>query len=91
MLNRRAFVVSLVVPFLGTAAGSRTRAFFQQPPAAPIPPVSWTCPMHAEVVNNAAGKCPICAMTLVPVRLMLVWTCPVHTEVSEIQAGRCRR
>ena len=47
--------------------------------------------MHPEVVDNEAGKCPICGMTLEPVRLALVWTCPVHTETTEAQPGRCRR
>lgn|GEM_PF-4782985 len=26
----------------------------------------YTCPMHPEVVTHAPGKCPKCAMTLVP-------------------------
>jgi hypothetical protein len=45
--------------------------------------------MHPEVVDNKAGKCPICAMNLVPVRLDLVWTCMQHTTVAEPQAGKC--
>jgi hypothetical protein len=55
-----------------------------------LPPVSWTCPMHPEVVDNKAGKCPICTMNLVAVRLDLVWTCMVHTTVAEPTAGKCR-
>lgn len=27
-------------------------------------PVKWTCPMHPEVVRDAAGACPICNMAL---------------------------
>lgn len=46
--------------------------------------------MHPEVVDNKAGQCPLCAMTLVPVRLDLVWTCPLHPEVTAKQAGTCR-
>jgi hypothetical protein len=46
--------------------------------------------MHPEVVDNEAGKCPICAMNLVAVRLDLVWTCPVHTTVADAQAGKCK-
>ena len=49
--------------------------------------------MHAEVVDNKAGKCPLCGMTLVPVRLALVWSCPVHGEVTADAArefGRAR-
>ena len=47
--------------------------------------------MHPEVVDNKAGTCPICGMTLEKLRLALVWTCPVHTEITETQAGQCRR
>ena len=27
----------------------------------------WTCPMHPEVIRDAAGDCPICGMALVPI------------------------
>ena len=92
MLNRRAFFVSVLVPFAGVGIGGNVaRAFQQKNPPSQIPPVAWTCTMHAEVVVDTAGKCPICGMTLVPVRLALVWTCPVHTDLSETQAGRCRQ
>ena len=30
-------------------------------------PAGFTCPMHPEVHTDAAGKCPICGMNLVPV------------------------
>lgn len=30
------------------------------------PPPSFTCPMHPEIVRDAAGRCPICGMNLVP-------------------------
>lgn len=29
--------------------------------------VTYTCPMHPEVVSNEPGKCPTCGMNLVPV------------------------
>ncbi len=28
---------------------------------------TWTCPMHAEVIQGAPGDCPICGMSLEPV------------------------
>ena len=46
--------------------------------------------MHPEVVDNAAGQCPICKMALVPVRLALVWTCPVHSQISADAQGNCK-
>ena len=59
------------------------------PPAA-LPPLSWTCPMHAEVVDDQKGACPICKMALVPIRLELVWSCQLHLDLTEHGQGRCR-
>ena len=60
--------------------------------AAPVlPPLSWTCPMHPEVVDDRSGKCPICRMDLVAVRLDLVWSCQLHLDaITDRQPGRCR-
>jgi hypothetical protein len=58
-------------------------------PARPLPPLSWTCPMHAEVVTDTKGVCPICRMTLVPVRLDTVWSCQLHPDITKLQPGRC--
>jgi predicted RNA-binding Zn-ribbon protein involved in translation (DUF1610 family) len=89
MLHRRTFLAALAAPF---AAGALARAAgVQAAPPAPLPPLSWSCPMHPEVVDNAPGKCPICGMTLEQVRLALVWTCSVHNEVTQLQPGRCRK
>jgi len=54
-----------------------------------LPPVSWSCPMHPDVVETKAGKCPICNMDLKSVRLDTVWTCPVHSIVEEQREGKC--
>jgi hypothetical protein len=58
-------------------------------PTSDVPPVSMTCPMHPDVVEEHAGDCPICKMKLVPVRLESVWTCPVHAVVAEDHPGVC--
>ena len=75
-VNRREFLTLLA------AAGAV--------PAKALPPVSWTCPMHPEVVDYEKGSCPICTMPLAPVRLDLVWSCQVHLDVTKQQPGRCR-
>jgi Heavy metal binding domain len=54
-----------------------------------LPPVSWSCPMHPEVIEDSKGICPICKMDLVPVRLDTVWSCPVHSVVSADKPGKC--
>jgi len=40
-----------------------------QPAARPTAPpgVQYTCPMHPEIVRDAAGACPICGMALEPI------------------------
>jgi len=45
--------------------------------------------MHPEVVTDAAGACPICSMTLVPVRLDSVWSCQLHPDLTRFEPGRC--
>jgi predicted RNA-binding Zn-ribbon protein involved in translation (DUF1610 family) len=85
-MHRRSFILALAGPW-ALAAFPRRIAALQAPSA--LPPVSWSCPMHAEVVEDKAGKCPICGMTLAPVRLALVWSCTVHSDVTRQQAGRC--
>ncbi len=42
---------------------------FLAPPseaAAPLPGVTYTCPMHPEIVRDGPGACPICGMALEP-------------------------
>jgi Cu+-exporting ATPase len=41
----------------------------EQPKSAPVPAVptastQWICPMHAQIVRDAPGSCPICGMAL---------------------------
>jgi hypothetical protein len=46
--------------------------------------------MHPDVVERRPGSCPICKMSLVPVRLDTSFICPIHTrEISE-KEGSCR-
>jgi hypothetical protein len=62
------------------------------PPAQPresLPPLSWTCPMHPDVLEDKKATCPICKMDLVPVRLDAVWSCPVHSVIAESKPGKC--
>jgi hypothetical protein len=58
-------------------------------PPTTVAPVSWTCPMHPEVVDDRSGTCPICRMPLTPVRLVLVWSCQLHLDVTRQQPGAC--
>lgn len=91
MLNRRTFLACLVGPLAVRAMDGAGLRAGQSHTAPALPPVSWTCPMHAEVVDDKAGTCPICGMALQQVRLALVWSCPAHPEISDARAGRCPR
>ena len=79
MISRRAFLASLLV----SVAAVQSKA----PPD--IPPVSYSCPMHAEVVDDKPGACPICGMKMQPVRLAFVWTCRRDPDYTAFQAGKC--
>jgi hypothetical protein len=59
-------------------------------PAAQLPSVSWTCPMHPEVLEDKKGTCSICGMDLDPVRLVTMYTCPVHAVIEQAKPGKCR-
>jgi hypothetical protein len=82
MRQRLAFLVLLFA--VGLAAQQRGTK-----PVSEVPPISMTCPMHPDVVEEHPGDCPICKMKLVPVRLESVWTCPVHAVIAEDHKGVC--
>ncbi|MEQ1898404.1 MAG: heavy metal-binding domain-containing protein [Vicinamibacterales bacterium] len=56
-----------------------------------LPAISYVCPMseHAQVLEDAPGKCPLCAMVLVPVRIDQAWSCPNHAAVIADKGGLC--
>jgi hypothetical protein len=59
-------------------------------PAAQLPAVSWTCPMHPDVLDDRKGTCGICGMDLEAVRLVTMYTCPVHAVIEQPKSGKCR-
>ena len=59
-------------------------------PAAQLPPVSWTCPMHPDVLEDKKSGCGICGMVLEPVRLVTMYRCPVHAVIEQSKPGKCR-
>jgi hypothetical protein len=94
MPNRRTFLFTLLAPLaVDRLGGALLDAQIPKPPAGgpEVPPLSYSCLMHAEVVQDSPGKCPICGMTLVAVRLALVYSCTIHSDVTKFQPGRCPR
>ena len=92
-MKRHAFAAIVLLASLGGGA----RAALQAPRAGAqgaqdqsVPPLSYTCPMHPEIVEDKKGACPICRMDLVGIRLDSVWTCATRPlAVVEAQPGRC--
>jgi hypothetical protein len=56
-----------------------------------LPELLYTCPMHAEVLEEHPGSCPVCKMKLEPVRIEEdVWyACPIHAATLGPSPGRC--
>jgi hypothetical protein len=57
---------------------------------AALPPLSYTCPHHPDVIEPRAGTCPLCSLPLEPVRLDSSWMCPIHSAVQQTTEGSCR-
>ena len=58
---RKLLILSLSMALLVAGVGCANSGS----PAAPAGAVTYTCPMHREVVSNSPGKCPKCGMDLV--------------------------
>ncbi len=78
LMNARVFAMLVAAIVLATAL------------AAQLPAISWTCPMHPDVLEAKEGACNICGMDLEPVRLVLFYTCPVHAVIEQSKPGKCR-
>ena len=82
--------VLLLASTLGVAPPSSAQPPKPSGASAPLPPLSYTCPMHPEIVEDKPGACPICKMKLDPIRLDSVWTCPGQPGMGvQDRPGRC--
>ena len=84
----RGIASAVCVLMLLTAAMSAQQRRAPAPPK--LPPLSYTCAHHPDVLEERPGVCPLCKLTLTPVRLDSSWMCPVHTTVIETDRGTCR-
>jgi hypothetical protein len=84
----RRVASAIGVLMLLTAAMSAQQPRTSAPPK--LPPLSYTCAHHPDVLEDRPGTCPLCKLALVPVRLDSSWMCPVHTTVIETERGTCR-
>jgi hypothetical protein len=73
-----------------TAAQTRGATASAERASEKLPPISYTCPMHPEILEDKKGTCPICKMDLVPIRLDAVWTCGTKPlAVVRDAPGKC--
>jgi hypothetical protein len=89
--RRAVWVVPLLIfGALGAPASFAQAPTSQQTPAPEAQTEAiWTCPVHAIVAEQGAGKCPICRRDLVPVTATVTWTCPDRPEIDRPVKGRC--
>lgn len=80
----------LRVVFLAGLAASL--ACSRTPSSDELPPVVYICPMpkDAAVIEDHAGKCPICGMPLKPVRIVRAWSCLNNTAFIQDEPGKCK-
>lgn len=60
--------------------------------------ITYTCPMHPDVMSNKPGKCPKCGMSLtaskkeqMKMEVMKIYTCPMHPDVTSDKPGKCSK
>jgi FtsP/CotA-like multicopper oxidase with cupredoxin domain len=60
-------------------------------PDAASGPVSYSCPMHPEVVSDEPGRCPLCGMALLAIAAPTpeTYACPMHPEIVSETPGSC--
>ena len=84
---RRLALIGVLGLLLPLDAGAQSPV--PEHPLDALPPLSWTCPMHPDVIAGEAGSCPICKMDLVTTRVELAYTCPVHGVIHLHEPGIC--
>jgi hypothetical protein len=89
-MRSAALIVVLALAVNPAAAAQTAKPGAQTPAAETLSPLSYTCPMHPEILEDKKGTCPICKMDLVPIRLDSVWTCATRPlAVIKDGPGRC--
>ncbi|MCU1384022.1 MAG: hypothetical protein JWL71_2719 [Acidobacteria bacterium] len=89
-MRSAALLFALALAVNPAAAPQPARPAAATGPAEKLPPISYTCPMHPEILEDKGGLCPICKMDLVPIRLDSVWTCATRPlAVVQDAPGRC--
>jgi hypothetical protein len=86
-------MVDFSVEFEFTEEGIMTKLAFELEPAVDAP-AAFTCSMHPQVRLAKTGKCPVCAMPLIPVAdtrtaPAVVFSCSMHPQIKMPKTGKC--
>ena len=84
--SRPGFLAVLALGVLGAPLAAPSSFQRAQEPG----PISHICPMDPDVVEDKPGTCPVCKMSLQPVRIETALACPVHSQLRIYdKPGRC--
>lgn len=55
--------------------------------------LTYTCPMHPQIVMDKPGKCSICGMDLLKSKQkkLKIYACPMHSDVTSKEPGNCTK
>jgi len=82
----KKWILFLIVASFATVSFAQTNTMNEK--KAP-PTIRFTCPMHHDIIRDAAGKCPKCGMELVAMSPPVKYVCPMHSNVISKEPGKC--
>jgi hypothetical protein len=50
----------------------------------------YSCPMHADITSDKAGKCSKCGMDL-KASAVKTYSCPMHADITSDKPGKCSK
>jgi Cu(I)/Ag(I) efflux system membrane fusion protein len=90
MMSKKIFLLLSIVIFV--ACNSKNH----QPTTDNPQPTTYTCSMHPQVKEDKLGKCPICHMTLTPIKTKttgeketVFYICLMDPQVKQDKPGKC--
>ena len=89
-------MLGLLAAFIGACTGNKNNSH-PEGFAPAMDTLTYTCPMHSEIIRNAPGGCPVCGMDLVKAKektkteVAKTYVCPMHADVTSDKPGKCSK